>query len=273
MSNKSVLDIAGRTDPGVVRKNNEDNLAIDEDLGLLVVADGMGGHNAGEVASELATSTILEFAQKMIGGDKIIVPEGGDPALSVRGRQLEYFVKAANTVIFEKGRAGLKDHGMGTTVVVVLADAKSMTVAHVGDSRLYLFRKGALTQITEDHSLVTDQVRQGLISAEEAAKSSLQNVLTRALGTEENVMVDVSEHPLLPGDVLLLVSDGLSKMVTDEAAAQVLRDEPKPAAVVDKLIGMSNAAGGVDNVTVVMARVPEPAKGFKGLLDKIFGGD
>lgn len=264
------LEIAGKTDPGCVRKNNEDNLAIDEELGLLVVADGMGGHKAGEVASEIATTNIKNLARQWLGGDKEMVPEGGSPQLSPRGRQLEFFVKTANTMIYEKGREVPKDRGMGTTLVAALADAKSMTVAHVGDSRLYLYRNGDLTPMTEDHSLVGDQVRRGLITPDEASRSTIQNILTRALGTEQEVVVDVSEHPLFPGDIILLASDGLSKMVTDAEVARVISEDSTPGVVVNRLVEMSRTAGGIDNITVIVARVPAP-KGLKDLVAKIFG--
>lgn len=267
------LEIAGDTDPGCVRKNNEDCFAVDPELGLLVVADGMGGHNSGEIASDIAVTTIREFARKMLGGDKDLVPEGAREGLSTRGRQLDYFVRTANTLIFEKGRAIAKDAGMGTTVVAALADAKSLTVAHVGDSRLYLWRKGRLEQLTEDHSLVADQVRRGLITPEEAAKSNLQNVLTRALGAEAEVTVDVSDHPLLPGDLVLLVSDGVCKMLSDEEVSRALAEDPSPRRVVSVLIEKSRAAGGHDNITVVAARVPEGDGGrLKGLVSRLFGG-
>ncbi len=267
------LEIHGRTDQGCVREINEDSMAIDQELGLLVVADGMGGHNAGEVASGLAVTTVQDFARRMIGGEKIIVPDGGDASLSPRGRQLELFVKSANAVIYQKGREVAKDYGMGTTLVAVLVDAASMTVAHVGDSRLYLYRQGALTQITEDHSLVGDQVRRGLITPDQAAHSNLQNILTRALGTEEDVKVDVADHPLLPGDIVLLASDGLTKMVADEEVAQVIAEDTAPSALVERLVDMSRDRGGVDNITIVAARVPEPklGKALRGLAKKLFG--
>jgi protein phosphatase len=269
---KDAVEVAGATDPGCVRKNNEDNFAVDPELGLLLVADGMGGHNSGEVASDLAAKTILEFARRMLGGRKSLLPEGGTAGLSPRGRQLEYFVKTANTMIYEKGRAFPKDAGMGTTVVAALLDARSLTVAHVGDSRLYVWRGGELTQLTEDHSLVGEQVKRGQITAAEAARSNLQNILTRALGAEDGVLVDVADHPLLPGDLVLLATDGLSKMVSDAEVARTMAAETEPQAIVDALIEKARAAGGVDNVTVVVARVPSREDGgVKGLVARLFG--
>lgn len=273
MMTRNGLEVAGATDPGCVRANNEDKFLIEEDLGLLIVADGMGGHNSGEVASDLATQTILQFARKMLGGARQMVPEGADPRLSVRGRQLEHFIKSANTMIYEKGRAFPKDAGMGTTVVTALVDAQSMTVAHVGDSRAYLFRQGQLQALTSDHSLTGDQIRRGLISTEDAARSNLQNILTRALGAEKEVLVDVSDHPLFAGDTVLLASDGLMKMVDDDAVARTMEREPSSQRIVESLIAQARAAGGVDNVTVVVARV-SPGKGgpLQGLMSKLFGG-
>jgi serine/threonine protein phosphatase PrpC len=272
---KDAVEIAGATDPGIVRKNNEDNFAVDPDLGLLVVADGMGGHNSGEIASDLAAKTIVDFARKMLGGVKNIVPGGGTHGLSVRASQLEYFVKTANTMIYEKGRAFPKDAGMGTTVVAALVDAKGLTVAHVGDSRLYLWRKGELTQLTEDHSLVGEQVKRGQITADQAARSNLQNILTRALGVEAEVAVDVADHPLLPGDIVILATDGVNKMVTDAEVAATISTEREPARIVDALIAKSRAGGGVDNITVVAARVPGGAGaadgGVGGLVRRLLG--
>jgi PPM family protein phosphatase len=272
---KTGLDLAGATDPGCVRANNEDNFVVDDELGLLLVADGMGGHNSGEVASGIAAETVLEYARRMIGGPKQLVPEGGEPTSSVRARQLEHFVKAANTMIYEKGRAFPKDAGMGTTVVAALADSRMLTVAHVGDSRAYLFRRGHLQQLTEDHSLVGDQVRRGLISPDEAAHSNLQNILTRALGAEKDVIVDVADHPLMPGDVVLLVSDGLTKMLDDAAVTRTIAQSRSAETIVATLISQAREAGGVDNVTVVAALVPEPGRsglgGLGGLVARWLG--
>jgi protein phosphatase len=238
----------------------------------MIVADGMGGHKSGEVAAEIAVKTIREYAGKMLGGDKAIVPDGGTEGLTPRGKQLEFMVKTANTLIYEKGRVFPKDAGMGTTVVAALIDGKTLTVAHVGDSRLYLWRRGDLAQLTQDHSLVGEQVRRGQISADEAMRSNLQNILTRALGAEAEVQVDVAEHALMPGDVVLLATDGLSKMVTDAEVAKFIAAEAEPKKLVDTLIEKARAGGGVDNVTVVAARIPENGEaGFRGFVSRLFG--
>ncbi|PCI40215.1 MAG: hypothetical protein COB53_01665 [Elusimicrobia bacterium] len=269
----SHYEMAGKTDPGKVRERNEDSIGLLPELGLIVVADGMGGHNSGEVASGLAIETILSFGKQMLGGGKKAVPKGGDETQSIAERQLVHLIESANTVIFEKARAFAKDHGMGTTVVAVLTGPKSIAVAHVGDSRMYLFRNGVIERITEDHSLVMDQVKHGLITEDEAEKSHLQNILTRALGTEEKVDVEVHEHPVLSGDIFLVCSDGLTKMVTDPQMAEVLSTPGTPQSWTDKFIKMANEAGGVDNVTVAIVRVgaakPSTVKNFLGHL---FGG-
>jgi len=273
MRTKDRVEVAGATDPGCVRRNNEDNFAVEADLGLLVVADGMGGHNSGEVASDIACKTVVEQARRMLGGDKILIPEGGTPGLTPRSRQLEFFVKSANEMIYEKGRAFPKDAGMGTTVVAAVVDSKSLTVAHVGDSRLYLWRRGELTQLTEDHSLVGEQVKRGVITADQAARSPQQNILTRALGAEKGVQVDVADHPLMPGDVVLLATDGLSKMVVDADVAAVIAESQDPQKIVETLIARSRAAGGVDNIAVVVAKVPAAGGGgaVKNLVSRLFG--
>lgn len=272
MKTKDRVELAGATDPGCVRKNNEDNFAVEPDLGLLVVADGMGGHNSGEVASYISCKTILEYARKMLGGEKTMVPDGS-AGLSPRGRQLEFFVKSANTMIYEKGRAFPKDAGMGTTVVAAIVDSKSMTVAHVGDSRLYLWRRGELTQLTEDHSLVGEQVKRGQLTSDEAARSSMQNILTRALGADKDVQVDVSDHPLMPGDLVLLATDGLNKMLVDADVAAVIAAEKDPQRIVDVLIAKSREAGGVDNISIVIAKVPAAngGGGVENLVSRLFG--
>ena len=266
------LEAAGGTDPGLVRENNEDSFLIDEELGLYVVADGMGGHNSGEIASALATGTIHDRAPGVLGA-KAPIPRGGAAKLSRAGRQLEYLVKSANAIIYAKGRALPKDAGMGTTVVAALVDRKTLTVAHVGDSRLYLWRQGELSLLTEDHSLVGDQVRRGLITPEQASRSRLQNILTRALGADKDVQVDVADHALLAGDVVLLASDGLTKMLTDGEIAGTIAQEEVPRDVVDALIRKARDAGGEANITVIVVQAPRSAAqpGPKSLWRKFLG--
>ncbi len=271
MSPARAAAIAGATDPGKVRLNNEDTFVYDESLGLLLVADGMGGHNSGEVAAELAAKTILDFARQSA---KIEPPGAPLPGLSASARRLEFFIKHANSLIYEKGRQFPRDAGMGTTVVAAFVGPEVLTVAHVGDSRLYLWRRGALTALTQDHSLVAEQVRSGQITAEEAARSNLQNILTRALGAEADVKVDVSEHALQAGDIVVLATDGLFKMVSDGEVEKIVgaRAQAHPKEIVDALIARACAAGGVDNVTVVAARIQEdaPEGGVKGLVSRLF---
>ncbi len=266
------IEVAGKTDPGCVRERNEDSLAIDRELGLLIVADGMGGHNSGEVASGLATGTILEFARRLFGKDRNAEPPETEPKLSLRSRQIAHLIVNANSVIYEKSRAFPKDHGMGTTIVVVATDEESVTVGHVGDSRFYLLRKGKLHLLTEDHSLVMDQVKHGLLTLEQAEKSHLQNILTRALGTEDKVEVDVKDHEARPGDVFMICSDGLTKMISESEIVRVLKSK-SPEAAVDELIGRAREEGGVDNVTVVVARYPKKSEsgGLRGMLARLLG--
>ena len=263
------LEIAARTDPGRVRPNNEDDFAVLADAGLLVVCDGMGGHSSGEVASRIATSTVRESAVMMLSGSA--PAPAGDGGKSPRARRLEGFVKSANSRIFEEARAIPQDHGMGTTIVAALVDEKGMTVAHVGDSRLYLLRGGRLQLLTEDHSLVMDQVRRGILTMAEAERSNIQNILTRALGTESEVTVDVQDCPIVAGDILLLCSDGLTKHVGEEEISRAMREGKDVDDICETLIRKANEGGGTDNITCVVARVPAAApSGLKGLLARLF---
>jgi len=247
------LEVTGRTHVGCVRRNNEDSFVIDEGLGLMVVADGMGGHNSGEVASDLAVKTIMDSARKSLAASR--TPAGAGPGLSDRGLLLRSLVEAANTRVYEMGHASPKHQGMGTTVVAVWADSRSMTVAHVGDSRAYLLHAGSLDRLTEDHSVIGEQLRQGLIAPQDAERSPLASVLTRALGSEAVVEADVADHIWSPGDMILMASDGLTAMVSDEEVARAILRNDSLDSMVDRLIKMALVAGGKDNVTVIAARV------------------
>lgn len=230
--------LAGATDPGLRRDHNEDAFAIAATQGIAVLADGMGGHNAGEVASELAVGTALSILAQTAG-------------LSARDR-LETAVRAANGAIRERaaGSARLKD--MGTTIVAVLLEKSRLAVAHVGDSRLYRLRRGRLEALTRDHSLQQEYVDKGLYTPEEAREKVARNLLTHALGLGDETRVDIGEHEVQSGDRYLLCSDGLYEMASaDEIAALLGRTMALPE-ICAALIELANAHGGHDNITVVV---------------------
>ena len=249
------FEVYGKTDVGKVRGNNEDSFLVDESLGLFIVADGMGGHSAGEVASKMAVESIHDGMKRFMEGRQKGIMGKIDPRLSERANQLASCVRLANQLVYESGRARPQHQGMGTTVDCVLLHKGKAAIGHIGDSRVYLSRDGKLHQLTRDHSLVEEQVRQGILKPEEAEKSHLKHILTRALGVDPNVEVDLSENDCYDGDVLLLCSDGLMKMVPDPDIAQAIRDMKTPKMIAEQLVDLANAAGGVDNVTAVVAAI------------------
>jgi PPM family protein phosphatase len=227
-----------QTDVGRVRQGNEDSYLLEAPI--YAVADGMGGHIAGDVASATAVSVIAEG----IDGTR---PQDGDALASL--------VSRANDAIWEKARSDPSLRGMGTTCTLLMIDGDTAHIAHVGDSRAYLLRDGSFRQLTEDHTLVERMVREGRLSAEEAASHPQRSIITRALGVDSNVQVDVLEETLAEGDRILLTSDGLTSMVDAEAIAGVLDGEEDPQAAADRLVAMANDAGGEDNVTVLVLYV------------------
>ncbi len=245
-----VLSASGLSDRGLIRSNNEDQWGMEAELGLFVVADGLGGHNSGEIASALAVRTFMDTAAKR----RAEAP--GIPDLAERRRLLEAWIKAANRAIFDQARARPQDAGMGTTMVAAWAGSGDLAYAHVGDSRLYLFHGGRLERLTQDHSWAAEQVRRGLMSPEAARRPEVSSALTRAVGLDADVAVDVASRAIEPGDVLLLASDGLTNMVADadiESLLGVYRRAAGEAA--RSLVERAKAAGGIDNITVVVARV------------------
>jgi protein phosphatase len=270
---KLAATVAGFTDQGKTRSNNEDAICIDAELGLIIVADGMGGHRAGEIASRMAVSTIPEhFRQMSRTGSAGEVTENHFSAATNR---LGYCLKMANQSIFDAAKRSPQDHhGMGTTCTAALIEDDRVGIAHVGDSRCYLIRRGQIELLTNDHSLVMEQIRSGLISKDDEVARSAQNILTRSLGIAEQVKVDVDEHPLFPGDVLLLCSDGLGKELGDDEILQVVNETPDPADLAKRLIQLANEAGGRDNVTVAAARLNKAGLGqnikgfFKSITDE-----
>lgn len=245
----------GKTDVGRVRTNNEDNFIIDEEIGLFIVADGMGGHNAGEVASKMAVEAIRDNMRRFImQGQKGIIGKI-DPKLGERTNQLASVIRLSNQLIYECANNQLKNKGMGTTIDCVLLNKNKISIGHIGDSRIYVVRSGKLHQLTQDHSLVAEQVRQGLLTPEEAERSSLKNILTRALGVDETVEVDLVEMDVFEDDILICCTDGLNKTVSDPEILKAVQEMKSPKMIVEHLIDLANVAGGVDNVTAAVIKL------------------
>lgn len=245
----------GITDVGLKRGHNEDNYLINEELNLYVVADGMGGHAGGEYASAIAVNTVEEVVTSL---ESEASPElDSDDPVEITRHKLTQSIRLAGRRIFEKAKEQPEYHGMGTTVVVLLVRAGNAYVAHVGDSRVYMQRSGKLEQVTEDHSLIAEKIRHGLITPEEARSHKMRNVITRSLGYQEDVEVDVSVRAVRRGDTFLLCSDGLSGMVEDgEIQEHLAKLSPQPAA--RALIELACQRGGDDNITTIIATVEDP---------------
>jgi len=248
------VEVAGKTDVGCVRTNNEDNFGYDTDCGIFVVCDGMGGAAAGEVASQLAVSTVLSYFRQIAAADAYPAFERRFEDCSEHANALGNAILSANRAIYQAGLADIRWSGMGTTIAAVLVRGKSVSIAHVGDSRIYLVRDAALEQLTSDHSLIMERVRRGLMTVEEAAVSAMQNVITRALGAEPDVQPDVSDLEIVPGDTLLLSSDGLVRHVNDDQILEIIQSAPSLQTACDTLIEAAKTGGGSDNITCVLLR-------------------
>jgi PPM family protein phosphatase len=251
-----VLEAVGRTDVGRRRKLNEDNFVVDTEVNLFAVCDGMGGHNAGEVASKIAIETLSAFVRKSAGEEKDITwPYGLEKELSFEANRLKTAIRLANKRVF-KAADNREDYtGMGTTVVAVLVSGRVLTIGSAGDSRCYLLREGELKQLTQDDSWVSAAWAEGILSASEIERHPLRNVITKAVGAKDTLELDVVELPLRHGDVILLCSDGLHAMLSDEQILQALGRNPGPLEqAAERLIDAANEAGGKDNVSVVLLR-------------------
>jgi PPM family protein phosphatase len=238
---------AARTDVGMRREHNEDWFLVNESLGLYVVCDGMGGHAGGETASRVACEAI---EREMKDSHGVV---GDDSADRERlAGMLRQAVQGACAAVYQTSLTDPELQGMGTTLVALLVDGDGGVVAHVGDSRVYHVRKGDVTQLTEDHSLVNEQVRAGLMSPEEARYSRLKNIITRSVGFEEEVAVDLAPVQTEPGDVFVLCSDGLSNLVDGDEIGGVVLHSESPEATCAELVDLANDRGGDDNITVVV---------------------
>lgn len=240
----------GVTDVGRKRDHNEDYMLADETLGLFIVCDGMGGAAAGEVASQNCTELVHELVQQSSAVLALFASDPSTPNRHAAAKVIEDAIHEANAQIYELSVRDKAKRGMGTTIVALLVAGENAIAAHVGDSRIYLLRDDRIHQLTEDHSLIAEQLKRGLITPEEAEISAFGNVIMRAVGTREATQVDTLHLELMPGDRFLLCSDGLSGMVGATDLGTVLSDlAPKPAA--EKLVDLANAAGGKDNITAL----------------------
>jgi serine/threonine protein phosphatase PrpC len=249
-----VASSAARTDVGRKRTSNEDAFVANEEIGLYAVADGMGGHAGGEVASHITAQTLLEFIHASSWDQGITWPFGFNPTHSGEANRLHNAVLMANGEILARAHAEPQLRGLGSTIVACMIRGDTAAYVNVGDSRLYVWRGGRLSQVTEDDSWAASMSRAGA-DAEQIEKSGMKHVLTRALGSSYDLTVEVGEFDLEPDDLLLMCSDGLYGPIGDEGIAQVLRDTDAPVdGIAQALIDAANAAGGPDNITVVLFR-------------------
>jgi serine/threonine protein phosphatase PrpC len=266
MSNlKTALEVAIATHPGMVRSHNEDSIAADAEIGLAVLADGMGGYNAGEVASGIAVELIKTEMKKSLTGKR-----PGD----LNGQDAEKLITEhstrANAAIYHASQSQPQYSGMGTTLVVALWHDNKVSVGHIGDSRLYRLRAGALEQVTRDHSLLQEQIDSGMITKEQARHSQNKNLVTRAVGIDPEVETEVHTYPVQTGDIYVLCSDGLNDMVTDEDIELTLSSlQANLPLAAQQLVQQANDNGGRDNVSVILVRVTKEFPGRTGVLDKL----
>ena len=253
-----------RTDPGLARENNEDSVTFEENVRLGVLADGMSGYNAGEIASGMATT----FIKSELG--RWLMQAGRHANAREVRRAMEICVDNANRSIFNAANSNPQYSGMGTTLVVGVFQEGKLLLGHIGDSRCYRLRGTEFSQVTKDHSLLQEQMDAGLITPEQAATSSNKNLVTRALGVEDAVLLEVNEHRVDPGDIYLMCSDGLSDMVDDEGIAKILGNDSSLEQKVAQLVDAANANGGRDNISVLLAQASTDTK-KRGLISRMLG--
>jgi serine/threonine protein phosphatase PrpC len=269
ISLRGKIKFVGESDTGKVREHNEDTIAFDPDLGLLVLADGMGGYNAGEVASGIAVKTIVNMVRDAMQTENLSAIDAST-GLTRRSIVLRDAIHRANKIIFQTAKTQPQCEGMGTTIVSALFYDDRVTVAHVGDSRMYRLRGGKIAQVTLDHSLLQELVDRGFYTPEEAQRAANKNYVTRALGVEPGVEVEIKEEQVQKGDQYLVCSDGLSDMVEDSDIHLTLNTFGANLDTVAKqLIQLANDNGGRDNVSVLLAQVVEPFPARRGVVDRL----
>ncbi len=272
MNISHAVEIAALTNVGKARSHNEDSIATDATLGVLVLADGMGGYQAGEVASGLATEGVVRAVRERLPAMEEAERHPAIGGLYGASLMLRDAVAEANQHIYAAGQREERMSGMGTTLVSVLFHDNRMTIAHVGDSRLYRLRGDIFQQLTKDHSLLQHLIDQGFYTPEEALKSGKRNVVTRALGVDPTVEVDMREEEVQVGDIYLLCSDGLNDMVGEHDIHLIISTfSGNLQLAVEQLVQMANDQGGQDNISVILARVKRALPLRRGLLWRILG--
>jgi len=248
------IEVAGETNVGMKRNHNEDNFSIIEESGLYIVADGMGGHASGEVASKMAVDSMKEFFVATASDPERTWPYKMDRSKGYEENRLITGIKLANLRIYESAQRDSRQRGMGTTIVTIFAVEDGVYTAHVGDSRVYRLREGKIEQLTEDHSLLNDYIKMKRLTQEEIANFPHKNVIVRALGMKDTVKVDTYFEQPKANDTYLLCSDGLSGPVGDPELLEITSSAPDIKTAATRLIERANANGGPDNITVVLAR-------------------
>jgi serine/threonine protein phosphatase PrpC len=249
--------IGAMTDVGKVRAVNEDHFSVEGELGLFMVADGLGGQNAGEVASKMA----IDIIRGHVNNNKVMLVGEYEEEFASETNKVLSAIRLANSAIYDAGQGNSEQRGMGTTISTVRINGDVMALAHVGDSRIYRIREGRMERLTVDHSLVEEQLKRGIITEEEAMQSTHKHVITRALGAEETILIDADEEVLLNRDKILLCTDGLTDMVGEEDIARIIGrygDDPQRAC--EELVDIANDKGGIDNITVVLVECEKDAR-------------
>lgn len=262
---------SGLTDVGLKRPGNEDSFSLEDSLGLYIVADGMGGHLAGEIASNISVEIINKVFRKWVEKDASEEEIFGEPdsSLSRKGNYILGGIRLANRVIYELALEKKEYHGMGTTIVVLFIEPSLIIAANVGDSRIYLIRDGELERLSKDHSIVAEQVEMGMMTEEEAENSPLKHVLTRNLGSSEETIPDIFELEPAENDCLILCSDGLTDLVNDQELLDMAKKESNPGALCKNLVNVVLRRGAHDNTTIISVLLGDVKRPKSGIFKKI----
>jgi len=266
------IEFGASSDVGRVRENNEDSFRVAPEINLFVLSDGMGGQSSGEIASRLASETVIAHCREAAENPALPFVGTMTEGASEFGSRLASAFNLANHAVHQAAESNPALRGMGTTLVAVVFTDERVSVAHVGDSRVYRLRNGRLELLTQDHSFIAEQVRQGHMTEQEAQNSNLQNVLLRAIGVDEEVEVDLNEELFANDDVLLLCSDGLTKELSDAQITSVLANVEDADTAARRLVKLANDAGGNDNITVIVLRNAPRLVGSFGKLGRWFRG-